>query len=301
MHDYEVLNELSKLMVGMVAFLMIIVVITIALGIIAYIFTSLSLYKIAQNRRIPNPWMAWIPIVNGYLLGNIADDINAYSNKNSNYKIILLVTNIITSGVGGIMFAVISTTLNDGSHFTLILRLILLAQTIIQLFALYIIFKDYKPNSAVVYLILCIFIPISLPFILYSLRNKPSISMSYAYYNNNQNPYGYNQQNYPQQNYNYNNQNQQYYQNNYNTQNYNNQNYNTQNYNNQNYYPQPQQYSGYSSSEYNNQNQSNYNNNYYAPQPQQQNNLNNQNNFDVNNNIQSPDLSSNDNNNSVNQ
>ena len=38
-----------------------------------YIFTALALYTIARRRGIHNPWLAWVPIANAWLLGCIAD------------------------------------------------------------------------------------------------------------------------------------------------------------------------------------------------------------------------------------
>ena len=44
-----------------------------AVGVAAYIFMALGLFTIARNRRIRNPWLAWIPVANLWLLGCISD------------------------------------------------------------------------------------------------------------------------------------------------------------------------------------------------------------------------------------
>lgn len=44
-----------------------------AVAVAAYIFMALGLYAIAKNRRIRNPWLAWIPVANLWLLGCISD------------------------------------------------------------------------------------------------------------------------------------------------------------------------------------------------------------------------------------
>ena len=43
------------------------------MSILAYVFTALSLYTIAQRRGIKNPWMAWVPVLNAWILGSISD------------------------------------------------------------------------------------------------------------------------------------------------------------------------------------------------------------------------------------
>jgi hypothetical protein len=56
-------------MMGMVAtFLWIFVVIFIAI----YIYTALVLMTIAKKTNTPNPWLAWIPVANLYLMTRIA-------------------------------------------------------------------------------------------------------------------------------------------------------------------------------------------------------------------------------------
>lgn len=44
-----------------------------SLGIIAYVLEALALYTIAKRRGIKNPWMAWIPLVNVWILGSLSD------------------------------------------------------------------------------------------------------------------------------------------------------------------------------------------------------------------------------------
>lgn len=43
------------------------------LGLIAYILKALALYTIAKRREINKPWLAWIPLVNVWILGSISD------------------------------------------------------------------------------------------------------------------------------------------------------------------------------------------------------------------------------------
>ena len=43
------------------------------LGILVYVLQALALYTIAQRRGIKKPWLAWIPVVNVWILGSISD------------------------------------------------------------------------------------------------------------------------------------------------------------------------------------------------------------------------------------
>ena len=43
------------------------------LGLISYVFTALAIYTIAQRREIKKAWLAWVPVVNVWILGSISD------------------------------------------------------------------------------------------------------------------------------------------------------------------------------------------------------------------------------------
>lgn len=58
---------------SIVAVVLIAYLVTFGLGIAVYILQSLGLYTIAQRRGIKNPWMAWLPMTNMWILGSIAD------------------------------------------------------------------------------------------------------------------------------------------------------------------------------------------------------------------------------------
>ena len=42
-------------------------------GIAMYVLTSLGLYTIAKRRAISKAWLAWIPVVNCWIIGCISD------------------------------------------------------------------------------------------------------------------------------------------------------------------------------------------------------------------------------------
>ena len=47
----------------------------VIIGIAAYILTALGLYAIAKNRGMENPWLAWIPIAQFYIIGAIVKEL----------------------------------------------------------------------------------------------------------------------------------------------------------------------------------------------------------------------------------
>ena len=42
-------------------------------ALLLYVFRSMGVYSIAKRRELKNPWFAWIPVVDQYLLGSLSD------------------------------------------------------------------------------------------------------------------------------------------------------------------------------------------------------------------------------------
>ena len=42
-------------------------------AVVSYVFTALALYTIAQRREIKKAWLAWVPVLNVWILGSISD------------------------------------------------------------------------------------------------------------------------------------------------------------------------------------------------------------------------------------
>ena len=134
--------------------MLIFVLICIAL----YIIFAYALYKMAINAGLENPWMAWIPILQWYILGKLIKSL-----KIGNYDIpsIELVLPIAT-----LLVIVLNRIEVIGS-------LLSLANFILTLFALNKLYKIYKPEQATLFTILSIF-GLPIPFIFMSIKDlKP--------------------------------------------------------------------------------------------------------------------------------
>jgi hypothetical protein len=66
------------------------------ISVAAYVFSALAIYTIAQRRDIKNPWLAWIPMVNVWILGSISDQYRYVAKGEvKNKRKILLGVNIL--------------------------------------------------------------------------------------------------------------------------------------------------------------------------------------------------------------
>ncbi len=167
------------------------------LSITAYVLTALALYTVAQRRGLNRPWLAWIPVVNCWILGSLSDQYRyVVKGEIRSKRKVLLVLNVINSVLAATMSVIaialvgsaISGALRGISEEAMLetilgpimgivglclpLAGVAIAFTIIRYIALYDVFKSMDPDNCVLFLVLSILIGITEPFFLFFSRNK---------------------------------------------------------------------------------------------------------------------------------
>lgn len=176
--------------------------ILLALGflILTYVLEALAVQTIARRRGINHPWLAWLPIGSSWMWGCISDQYQyvvqgQIRNKRKALLVLSILQHVLELAVSfqamRAMGAVIGFALNPPMNMTeeqtlnlllgpvlsmsgsILLDLCLsIPLTIILYFCLYDIYRSCDPGSAVVFLLLSIFLRITEPFLLFALRNK---------------------------------------------------------------------------------------------------------------------------------
>ena len=158
------------------------------LMITGYVFQSLGMYRIAQRRGIHRPWLAWIPVANSWLLGSISDQYQYVTRQKVTKRrltILILEIAMIVIYVGMLvsMFAMMfsmdaSATAMDGFGIVLVMlggMFLLLGVAIAALVFAYLacfdLFRSCRPQNEVIFLVLSIVIPITLPFFIFACSN----------------------------------------------------------------------------------------------------------------------------------
>ena len=162
-------------------------------GIAAYVLTSLAIYTISRRRGLKNPWLAWVPVVNCWLLGSISDQYRyVVKGENKSKRKWLLGLNLVQAvlalsvvvlaavAVAGAIFSVSDAAVMRSVNGPLmgILGLILplvsvsIALCVIRYMALYDVYRSLDPANAVLYLVLSILFSPTEPFFLFFNREK---------------------------------------------------------------------------------------------------------------------------------
>lgn len=166
-------------------------------GIAAYVLTSLGLYTIARRRGLNKPWLAWIPVVNCWILGSLSDQYRyVVRGENKSKRKSLLVLSIITLVLSVMIFILavvllvqaISGAAGRFSEAELVEMImgpvvgilglclplcgVAIAYAIIRYMALYDVYKSLDPGNCVLYLVLSILVGVTEPFFLFFNRDK---------------------------------------------------------------------------------------------------------------------------------
>lgn len=171
-------------------------------GIAGYILSSLAIYSISKRRGLNNPWLAWIPVVNCWLIGSISDQYRyVVKGENKSKRKVLLILSILMA-VFVLAVVIMAIAMLSGvigglgrSHYgygfdeqrllsqvmgpvlsilglALPLAGISLAYVVVRYMALYDVYRSLDPSNAVLYLVLSILFKVTEPFFLFFNRSK---------------------------------------------------------------------------------------------------------------------------------
>lgn len=130
--------------------------ITLILSIILYVLSSIGLYKLAINQNIINPWIAWVPIANLYILGSIVKNLKIDSYEIPKLELVLPIGCLLS-----ILLKVIP----------LIGWIVSIAYFVLFLISLFKLYKIYRPSQAIVWIIISIILPFMGPIFIFIIRN----------------------------------------------------------------------------------------------------------------------------------
>ena len=183
--------------VAYIAFLVVFVIVVAAalLALAMYVLESVGLYTIARNRGLRHPWMAWVPVLNHWLLGCVSDQYRyVVKGQIRNRRTLLLALVILSTLVGwfgsGVSVAnasalgqmleggaapyagMITGTVGTGLLVAAIGLAVRLLLKVFRYLTLYDVYTSCDPNNNVLYLVLGILFSFLTPVFLFVNRNK---------------------------------------------------------------------------------------------------------------------------------
>ena len=165
-------------------------------GLIRYLLYSIGLYSLARRRGIHKSWMAWIPVLNRWVLGCVSDQYRYIARaENKNRRKILLWEAILCLVLSAVMFVctviliaggIVNALQNDTIFLTpdnaicfqilfcaFAARTVLaVAKTVLTYMCCYDLYLSCVPADAVVLLVLSILFTFLTPIFVFALRSK---------------------------------------------------------------------------------------------------------------------------------
>ena len=168
-------------------------------GIGLYVLQALGMYTLAQRRGIRQGWMAWVPVLSLWTLGSLSDQYQYVVKRRfrSRRKWLLIlsaagaVLGMVFSGLytAGVVSALMGLPqIQDYQEFLYMFRYqpVLVAAagvwaltaavqvllTLLRWGCLYDVYASCRPEKKVLYLVLSILLPVTVPFFLFTCREK---------------------------------------------------------------------------------------------------------------------------------
>ncbi|MEG0074771.1 MAG: hypothetical protein RR310_03860 [Eubacterium sp.] len=156
---------IAGLLAFMAGFGMLAIFLAFLLPIALYIFSSLGLYTMAQIKGLDYPWLAWIPFVKLFIVGELINEKVYFGSFAIPLAQVILPISAVCSGA----FATIPY----------IGWLIGIAFLVYNYVAYYRFYKLYNADSAILFLVLSIIFPFMLSIFPFIIRNRESIEYIY--------------------------------------------------------------------------------------------------------------------------
>lgn len=183
--------------VGFLIIYLVWVLFMLALAVASYVLRSLGIYTIARRRCLRNPWFAWVPVVDYYLLGCISDQYQyVVKGRNKSRRKILLTLNIVLwvlyaaffvmyfvaciSAVKGVIAGMnmdrmtrqVTTPLLAALCLALPMMGVSIVTKVFRYMALYDLYTSCSPQNNVLFLVLSIIFGVTEPFFIFFNRKK---------------------------------------------------------------------------------------------------------------------------------
>ena len=167
------------------------------LNLATYILSSLALYTLAKRRGLNRPWLAWIPLINCWIIGSLSDQYRyVVKGEIKSKRKVLLTLNILTTVLGAVAVGIcIAMAVGIAGGFmnnigpapmmekvlgpvvavaglSLPMVGMVIAAAVIRYMALYDVYRSCNPRRAELYQVLSIIFPVTAPVFLFLCRKK---------------------------------------------------------------------------------------------------------------------------------
>lgn len=184
--------------IGVLLVLIFVYLILMGFLILNYVLQSLSLHTLARRRGIANPWLAWIPFGDSWIIGALARDYDKQKGISRRWDKILLILSIVGIAtffvvyIAFFVYLIINMASLESAGVTygediafellggiLVFYVLLIASAVVMsavtaltYICLFKIFESTVPEKAIKHFLIYLLVPFAAPFCLFACRNK---------------------------------------------------------------------------------------------------------------------------------
>lgn len=154
----------------------------LAFAVVSLIFQGIGIMKMHEKLGLKGGWLAFVPILNSFAMGRVAEQyIKENGKKSAKFSIILLICQIVSfffAFAMGVILGIGTAFLPPSIYaiinlvFTLLAYGLSFIASVIAYIALWRVFSIFSNKNATLYLILSIFVSVVQPFLIFAIRNK---------------------------------------------------------------------------------------------------------------------------------
>ena len=167
--------------------------IVLTVRLVFWILGSFARFSMARRRNLDHSWLAWIPVGRDWILGSLSDQYQyLVKGRWRSLRKWLVVTGVLAvvcrSTCAGLSIASVLLEIfrveQNGYYLTLVIPTLVsvtlglvsglssVVYYVLHKVALFDVYRSCDPDSAVLFLVLSIFVPVTEPFLLVYLRKK---------------------------------------------------------------------------------------------------------------------------------
>jgi len=181
MGRYEYASDVFGDVGGLILVIVLLYVLVLVVTLVDYILSSYALYKIADNRKMSNSWLAWIPVACQWIVGSVVDYHDEKSGKKSVWRKVLIALDLVAIALLIIAYLVffvsfvVNLVMLDGAETTvmemlgillpfylciLVAAIVASAFSVCKMICIYKIFEYLSPSKALKYILITLLVPL---------------------------------------------------------------------------------------------------------------------------------------------
>ena len=177
----EMTEDFGAIAVGFLVLFLLVYLIFFGVAVLMYVFHALSLHSVAKRRGILNPWLAWIPIGDMWIMGSISDQYQYLVKGKIRKRRYVLLGIGIAIFAGCILFTVSALLMPifldtvpvvPTVIFTFVFLALVILIWVYFYMAQYDFYRSCDPGNAVAFLVVGIFFDFLQPIFQFACRRK---------------------------------------------------------------------------------------------------------------------------------